>query len=47
MAAIPAYRVFAQWNVDVGGHCVSAASGIIAAVVAAMMGVMVLRESAN
>jgi hypothetical protein len=41
------YRIFEQWNVDVGGHSVSTTAGFIAAGVAALWGVMVLRESAN
>lgn len=45
VAAVHVYRIFAGLSVDVAGHPISMAVSVVAAVIAAVLGVMVLREA--
>ena len=47
VAALHVYRIVEQLDVEVGGHSIAMAASVLAAIIAAMLGFMVLREARN
>lgn len=47
VAALHVYRIVEQLDVEVGGYPVAMVASVLAAIVAAALGVMVLREARN